>query len=102
MPVIPPAKTTHACPGQCGRQVEYGRLACTGDWHRLVRHEPELAAAIRRAWHHRGRNSEMRMAHIQLIGQAYKWFKANPAPAALRKRAISGQRADFVIVDELQ
>jgi hypothetical protein len=84
--ITPPAKTTHACPGGCKRQVEYGRLACSGDWRRLTKAEPILAAAIRTAWHHRNRSNEARRAHWEVVGQAIAWFKLNPAPAGMHKR----------------
>jgi hypothetical protein len=63
---------THPCPGGCGAEVPQHQLACKPDWFRLpkpLRDEIGAAYARRRA---------NPMRHLRALGEASKWYRANP------------------------
>jgi len=62
---------THACPGGCGRQVEYGKLSCRIDWYRLPH---ELRQRIWAAY------KSDPVAHRDALAEASRWYQANPSP----------------------
>jgi len=63
------ANTTHACPGQCGRQVFTHQFACRADWFRLP-------LDLRRAITDNYRRD--RAAHLEAMSDAIEWYRANP------------------------
>lgn len=65
---------THRCPGGCGRVVPRHQLSCRDDWFRLP---AELRRSINAAYRRdRGR-------HLELVGDALAWYRANPDPARI-------------------
>jgi hypothetical protein len=62
---------THVCPGGCGAEVAYTRLACPADWFRLPKPlRDEINAAYRRRASDPAR-------HRQALADAMNWYRAN-------------------------
>jgi hypothetical protein len=64
-------RQTHACPGGCGDQITYERLACPTDWSRLpnvLRHD------VNAAWRNRARDG---VAHLLAVRAAMRWYRDN-------------------------
>lgn len=63
---------THPCPGGCGTQVHYNKLACPDDWYRLP---VDLRSDINRAWR---AGALGRAQHVRLLGDAAAWYREHP------------------------
>lgn len=62
----------HACPGGCGANVPYHRLACPDCWVRLpVAHK----GTVSQTYKNRGTDPT---AHLAAVANAMKWYKDNP------------------------
>lgn len=63
---------THACPANCGHQVFENQFACRTDWYRLPL---EIRRGIT------GNYRRDPAAHIEAMGDAIEWYRANPKEA---------------------
>lgn len=67
------SRSTHTCPGGCGRQVRADLFACKRDWFRLP---SVLRAAIWTAY-----RAGDGAAHAEALAEALRWFGENePRP----------------------
>lgn len=60
----------HACPGGCGAQVAYNRLACPPCWAKLPR---TLQQDVTTGW---ARKNVDPLRHLRAVRAAMAWFKA--------------------------
>lgn len=69
-----PERPPHSCPGGCGEEVLYQRLACTSCWWLLPK---PLRQNITRNYR------RDRLAHAHAVADALTWYADNVADGAL-------------------